>query len=477
MSIIVDSAPPNQLQWDFYKETHNKDSQVIHYYDEWAQEIWPDWAGLKTKTNKVPQGHWKDSQYQQEQAILINTGHYTQLRSDHPTTGVLYMSAIKDGKLEFLRYQYMMDLSYILDSWRQQFKSDSPVSDLSVQVQNIGVDTFMGDASLFLPGSRLDISVIFGKKELPMGIYWVDEFAFDQSKETVSISSRNYCGHWLVDQTMDELVKVEGKMHECIKQIFDHAGITNYVIQDGFTNINKYTFEPSDTIMQAIEKIINSARNPQPEFELVLLESHQGGLIFGRRNWADQYMANNYYRFNEGSDVFNRNTEKCLDGAYTRIMVTGDIKDTDPVKKHTPIFVNIDNFKYWYLKKHKTKHIESPTAMTTEEFKSFADAQAKAFQYVGVNEDFTGPYRPQLYVGDIAEVVLPDGVTGTSLGLINQITHNFSRDEGFTTDFIIDSGGIATEGESFVIYSATNKDHGRNRRMNIVDAIKILTTK
>ena len=472
MAVLINENPPNTIQWGFYKTSPNKYTQTIHYYDTFAQEIWPTGTHLSTKTTKVVNGQWQESVYTPEEPIKITAGSYTNLRSDHPTNGVLYMSAIKGGKLEFLRYQYMMDLSHLLDSWRQQYKNDSPISDLSLNIQNIDTALFMSESSIFLPGSRIDKSVMFDKYELPMGIYWLDEVSFDQTGDSVSLSSRNYCGHFLNDQTMDELTVLEGTMNEIIPILFEHAGITNYLIQPGFATVNKYTFEPSDTILQAFDKIIKSSSNPQTAFELVLLESQGGGLIFGRRNWTEQYMANSYYTFHEGEDLFARRTDKCLDGSYTRIMVTGKNKED---KDHTPIFVDVKNFKHWSIKPHKTKHIKAPTKMTVDEFTAFANAQAEAFQYVGINQDFTGPYRPQLYVGDIAEVLMPDGISGTSLGLINQITHNFSRDDGFTTEFVVDSGGIATEGDAYVIYSSSSNDNGRNRKLSVIDVIKIMS--
>ena len=475
MAILSSTNAPNSLQWDFVRVAKTSDSQLVHYYDTYGQELYTTASGLKTITTKVINGSWQTSEFSED--ILIDSTKYTDIKTDHPTNGTLYLSAKNNQKLEYLRYQYMVDISNIIEEWDQQFKNDSSISDMNLVIKNIGPEAFSSNTSVFIPGSKIDFEILFGSATAKMGVYWIDDISYNPTNETVNISCRNYSGHWLNDQTLDELglTPIEAPTNEVVKMIFDHAGVTNYIIQPTLTTVAKFEFSPSDTILQALSKISDTVRNPDPAKEIILLEYHTGGLLYGARNWMDQYMVNSYYTFDEGQDVFARDTSKCLDGAYSRIMVTGEVKNSDPKSNHTPIIKDVLNFSTWYVKCHKTKHITAPTPMTLSEFQAFADAQALAYQYVGISEDFTGPYRPLLYIGDIAEIKHQDGISGTSIGLINQIKHSFSVDEGFKTEFVVDSGGIATEGSDYVIYSASSKDNGKNRKMNIVDVIKILS--
>lgn len=474
-SIVSNQDPPNSIQWDFYREATSPDAQVIHYYDNEAQEIYPAVTGLHTKTASIEEGHWKEAQY--SNLIKINNGVYTQFRTDHPSNGVLYMSAIENGTLEFLRYQYMVDISYILDSWDQQYRENTPISDFGVTIKNIGIGAFMGDTSVFLPGAKIDFSVMIGRDELQMGVYWLDDVDFDQHSETVSISSRNYSGQWLNDQTMDNMLvsPLKGPANSIVRILLEHAGITDYIIQPTLTTEISLEHKPEDTILQALSGVSDLLSNEVTGEGAQLLEHTSGRFLFGKRNWLDQYMANNAYEFDEGVSVFSRNTNKCLDGAYTQLRITGEIQGTDPVKHHPPVVVPVNNFRSWYLKPRKTKHIKAPVPMTTAEFAEFVKVQTIAYQYVGISEDFTGPYRPQLYIGDVAKITHDEGITKINLGVINQLSHTFSVGDGFKTDFCVDSGGVSTDGENYIVYTSTGKNDGKNRKMSIIDVMRIMS--
>lgn len=141
--------------------------------------------------------------------------------------------------------------------------------------------------------------------------------------------------------------------------------------------------------------------------------------------------------------------------------------------KQNPIFTEINTFPYWSLNGHKTKHISAPYEMTYSEFNHWSEKQKEAFQYTGITEKFTGPFRPQLLVGDVAKVKNGDAVS--SLGIITDIRHSFSKTEGFKTDFSVDSGGVETDGSGYIIYTKTARVDGYNRKQKISDLIKIIS--
>ena len=92
----------------------------------------------------------------------------------------------------------------------------------------------------------------------------------------------------------------------------------------------------------------------------------------------------------------------------------------------------------------------------------YAKQIAESLQYVGKIESFTGPFRPQLILGDEAVIIDSDG--STSLGLITEITHRFGK-EGFYTDFTVDSGGKLGKGRLSDYISRITKDRTSSSRV------------
>ena len=101
-----------------------------------------------------------------------------------------------------------------------------------------------------------------------------------------------------------------------------------------------------------------------------------------------------------------------------------------------------------------------PTSLTDAE--SYANQIADSLQYVGKIESFTGPFRPQLLLGDEAMIVNSEG--STSLGLITEITHRFGKD-GFYTDFTVDSGGKLGKGRLSDYIGRITKDRSSSSRV------------
>lgn len=113
--------------------------------------------------------------------------------------------------------------------------------------------------------------------------------------------------------------------------------------------------------------------------------------------------------------------------------------------------------------------------VTPEKLQAWAQNQANALQYVGIKEDFTSPFRPQLLVGDIAETVADN--VGTKLGIITEVEQSFSKRDGFRTTFSVDSGGIYTDGNNYNVYTRVANINGYNRRQRIVDLVRLVSGK
>lgn len=466
------AASASPLVWDFYHDIGTdvdvKVGGVVHFYDEEAQSLFLN-GGIKTKLTTVADGQWETATWS-EPSIFVNTTPYTCLGLDHPCNGILYGAAIEGGKLIFLRYVYAMDLAPIIDSWTWSTQIDNAIAQFSGSVQNIGPDIFCDQTTLFQPGAKIVLAIKMGESEpYAIGVARLDECSYEVNSELVSLSGRNSIGFLLKDQTFDNVYEYTGTSDAVVRAIFAYAGITKHSIQPGAGSMT-HKFKPSNTLLEGMQQMISYFTGSSLVWNMV--ELPDGTVCVGYDYWVSAAQANGYYSFNEGKDVFKRKTQKMCDGCYTAIRATGkNASDVDL----TPVMVSITNFPYWALGKHRTLHVTAPDGFTQAELQIYAEMQAAAYQYVGIGEDFTGPFRPQLLVGDVAEVV--EGETGTSLGIITEVRQTFSRDDGFKTEFTVDSGGVVTDGENYTIYSRAADINGFNRRQRIMDLVRFVSGK
>ncbi|MBQ8237937.1 MAG: hypothetical protein IJZ39_07320 [Oscillospiraceae bacterium] len=465
------ATTPHPLVWDFCRESGNVGALggVVHYLDEAGQSLYLNDSGLATQVVAVPEGHWESSEWLEEIQIT-DYDDFNFLRFDHPSNGILYGIAADDGEITFLRYIYGMDVSHIVDSWSWLTQNDSPIAQFDSALQNIDPEIFGDDTSLFQPGAKIKVHIFMGDSSAyPIGLVWLDESGYDQGASTIKMSGRNTIGYYLKDQTFDDTTKFSGTTTEVITAILQLAGLENFLVQVLDTE-KEFEFKASDTLLSGIETILDFYTTVDKKMEIVELTN--GTICVGFEDWISSHLPRNYYSFDEGREVFKRNTMRAADGAHTKVRVTGKDSDGNELK---PVSVAVNNFPYWSLGKQRTKHLTAPDGMTQDGLQKWAEAQAKVLQYIGIAEDFTGPFRPQLVVGDIAEVVRGD--TGTSLGIITQVKQIFDKTSGYITEFSVDSGGVATDGESYTIYSRSAKANGYNRKQSIVDLVKYTAEK
>lgn len=459
------ATTPHPLVWDFYRTVDGADNLggVVHYYDELSQSIYLS-SGLKTDVASVPEGHWETADWL-DGTQITNDNAFTMLRFDHPSNGILYGVASDGNKLTFLRYIYGMDISQIVDSWSWLTQTDNAIAQFDSAVQNIDPEIFNDDSSLFQPGARIRVHIFMGDSTAyPIGTVWLDESGYGQLENTVKVSGRNTIGYYLKDQTFDDKTEFNGTVTEVLTAILEYAGLTNFLIQP-LTSKKKFEFKPSDTLLKGIETVLDYYTTIAEKMEIV--ELTDGTICIGYDYWVSQYLPRNYYSFDEGREVFKRNITRASDSSYSRLRVTGKDSDGNELK---PVTVTVNNFKYWSLGNHRTKHMTAPDGLTQSGLSEWANAQAQMLQYIGVAEDFVGPFRPQLVVGDVAEVIRGD--IGTSLGVITQVKQTFDRQNGFITEFSVDSGGDSYEVDAHSVHSRSAKAFGFNRKQGIVDIVK-----
>lgn len=460
---------PHPLIWTHLREVDGTTGLggVVHYYDEEAQSLYLN-NGLATSITVVSEGRWMDAVYSDE--IRITDDPWDVLRWDHPSNGTLYGVANGENGVEFLRYSYSMDISHLLDSWSWMSQIDNAISQFEGDVYNIGSDIFNHDLTLFQPGARVSVSIRMGNsKPLQMGVAWVDEVQYDATAETVNTSGRNSIGYYLKDQTFDDTTSFSGTVTEVVTSIFEYAGLRKYRVQD-ISKSKSFKFSPSASLLDGIQEVIDYFATLSTGLEIA--ELPDGTVCFGYYDWIANLLPKGYYTFNEGREVFSRETTKTVDGSYTSLRITGNDAYGDEL---TPVTVSVTNFPYWALGKHKTKHLTAPEGLTQAELVAWAETQAKAYQYVGIGDSFTSPFRPQLLVGDVASVIR--GTQGVNLGIITEVKQSFKRKNGFTTDFAVDSGGVVTDGENYTLYSRAAELNGFNRKLRIMDLVRYASGK
>lgn len=455
-----------ELVWNYYRRVTapGLPGGLVHYFDETSQSVYLSGGGIATRLADVPGGHWEEAAPGEE--LSISKDDFTKLRLDHPANGVLYGVATAGKDLVYLRYIYAMDLSNIAQSVSWTSQMDSAVSQLSASIQNVSQAAFGEDVSLFQPGARLTLRVRMGDSlPYPIGVAFLDECRYDARSNTVPLSGRNTIGYFLKDQTFDDDTEFTGLSHEIAARIFALAGITKSEIQPGAGD-QPFTFTPETPLLSGLEEMQSFYTNAEKAWKLV--ELPDGMVLLGYDYWIAQRQANGYYTFEVGGDVFRRKTRKSADASFTAVRVTGEAADGTTL---TPCRVEVTNFPYWSLGAHRTRHLTAPKGMTQEQLDAWAALRAQELQYVGIGEDFTGPFRPQLLPSDVAES-REDGV-GISLGVITEVRQTFSRTEGFRTEFSVDSGGVATDGDGYIVYSRAAALDGYNRRQRIADLIRV----
>lgn len=450
------------LVWDFYRTIEGAENLggVIHYYDEMSQSIWLS-NGMKTNLAKVNQGHWRAASV--ENTLSIGTPDYRALSLDHAYNGVLFGSAMLNNELTYMRYVYSVDCSDIISSGQIGYSNNNSVVQVKANLMNIKETLFMNESTVFQPGAKVLLKVLAGN-ESPMDICtaYLDAVDFNVKSETVPISGRNNIGFKLMQSTFDDDLTVKGKPGDVAKAIIELAGVDKYVIQT-IEEEREFEFRADQTLMAGLEQICSL----YPGFKII--ELPDGMVVVGYQNFINTYQGNGYYVFDVGS-VFKRKTKRSCDAAYTKVRVTGKDADGNDLK---PVIVPVSTFKQWELPANKTFHETAPDGYTQDELQTYAESLAEYLQFVGVGEDFTCSFQPQLNIGDVASVDNGDG-TSTMLGLITSIKHSFGK-SGYTTEFSTDSGGVLMETRAADdnIITVTKSLNGYNRKQTLKDLIQV----
>lgn len=456
------SNTPHPLIWDYHRvvNSYGNLGGVAHYYDEDSQSLWLS-SGIKTNVANIPQGHWKTAT--PEDTIDIGTPAYTSLELDHAYNGVLFGVATLGSSLVYLRYVYAIDCSDLIASGNVSYSNDNSNVQIKSNIMNIKSELFNSESTVFQPGARVTLKILAGNEyPLDLCIAYLDSVDFNNRSNTVPISGRNNIGYKLMQSTFDEDFTWTGKPQEIAQRIASLAGVKKLVIQS-IDESREFEFKANQTLMSGLEKICDL----YPGWKI--LELPNGSIVMGYRNFVNNYQGTGYYVFEQGS-VFKRKTKKSSDAAYTKVRITGKDSDGNDL---TPVVVPVNNYRQWSLPTNKTYHETLPDGFSQEEAQAYAEMLAESIQYVGIGEDFSGSFQPQLCIGDIAAIDNGDG-TLNSLGVVTSIKHSFGK-SGYSTDFSTDSGGLLMEPLDLEdsIETVTRPLNGYTRKQTLKDLIQV----
>lgn len=364
-----------------------------------------------------------------------------------------------DTAHKLLIYEYMIEMDRYLESGSIKHSMDTPISSFTLNLENPidenpehqGNAAISEESSLLSPGSKVTFEFSMGDSEpYPMGSFYVDRSSFTLLNETITVDGRNIIGKALNDQTFDEEnIYTYSILHEIVKGILLKANITNDEMLVENTSVYAgYQFDVTMTYLEGIMEILKALDNWKIE-ELV-----DGTVVIGSNSYSG-FVRNSSYVFRRDKDIFTRGIIRDDQEAYRKVCVhTGDFS--------IKVYREVETYTGWNLQANKTLYVNVPDGTSLSDAESYADQIANNLQYVGKIESFTGPFRPQIIIGDEAVIIGQNG--SVSLGQITEITHRFGKN-GFYTDFTVDSGGRLGKGRLSDYIARITRDKTSSNRL------------
>lgn len=360
---------------------------------------------------------------------------------------------------KLLIYEYSIDMSSFLEAGTIKYSMDTPITAFTLNLENPtnenpeyeGNVAISEETSLLSPGSKVTFELSMGDSEpYPMGTFYADRSNFSLLNETVNVDGRNIIGKALNDQTFDEENEYSYNiLHETLKNILFKANITSdEMLVENTSIIAGYQFDSKMTYLEGIMEILKALDSWQ------IKELIDGAVVIGSLNYSG-FTRNSSYTFQRNRDIFTRSIVRDDHEAYRRVCVHNQ-------DFSIKIYRNVTTYTGWNLQANKTLYVNVPEGTSFSDAQNYANQIAKNLEYVGKIESFTGPFRPQLILGDEAVIIGEKG--SVNLGLITEITHRFGKD-GFYTDFTVDSGGRLGKGRLSDYIGKITKDRTSSNRI------------
>jgi len=464
------ATTPRAYTWreaELINSSADETGATFHFYDANAEMIYLN-SGLKYKYGLVPDGHWEDLELSDEQ-MLESTG-YIFLKSDHPATGSLYIIALDRGTKDTLylfRYDYERDVSELVEAATLTLQSDNPIAQISANIKNVKDSLFIVESSLFTPTAKMQLGIGYGKSPVYLlATAYMDEVEWKHGARTVSISGRNAVGYFLNSQTFDEDKSYKGTAVAILTEIFDRFGIMVYEIDDSDSKEITFDVSANDTGLKAVQIVSDLMTDilATPAKIWDIEELYDGTIIAGFDEFRGEYNPKGNYVFHGKSDVFARKINRSIDGSYSHVRVTGTDKSGHDL---TPSIKAIETWDYWKPATHRTYHASKVDGLKdSSELEKYGNILAEQLRKSGQTVNYQTTLKPQLLVGDVAQIQGEEGEDNETLGIITEIKHSFGV-KGYLTEFTAASGGI--------INTIGNKTYTKKKGVNGTDRSRRLS--
>lgn len=408
---------------------------LLHMYDNEAQIIYIKNKLMYGQITDTPLGEWDNREFEDEIKILNleELSHF----EINKLGGFGAVGVVKSGDShKLLIYEFQHDVSEYLSSGNIKHSIENPISTFSLSLENAkhpnpeheGNIAMSEKNNLINPGSKVIFKFGMGEEmeQYEMGTFYVDRGNFALLNDTADIDGRNLIGKALKDQTLNENHYTGyNNITTIITNLFNKSDIRrwNYNIENTAVT-RRFEFKPNDEVFKAVEEMLKAMINWKIE------ENEKGIISVGSPSFSG-FASRGTYFFYRNKDIFSRQIIRDDRESYRKVCIHNN-------EFTRAVYKDVKSFTGWNLKSNKTLFVTVADGTSSADMQAIATEVASRLENTGKVETFTGPFRPQLLVGDGANIIDEDGVT--SLGLITEITHNFGKG-GFTTMFTVDSGG------------------------------------
>ena len=432
---------------------------VIDFYNSQAQLFFIDNGILKgASSNEVYCENWDVVTFQEP--VLISPDEDMTNFSIGILPGFGIVGSYKTPNAhKMIIYDFAFEMKRYLNAGSIKYSMDTPITSFTLDLENPinenpeyeGNVAISEQSSLLSPGSKVSFEFSMGDSEpYLMGTFYVDRSNFSLLNETISVDGRNIIGKALNDQTFDEENTFSYNiLHEILKEILENANILmDKMLVENTSVYSGYQFDVSMPYIEGIAEILKALDSWQIK-ELV-----DGTVVIGSSNYTG-FTKNSSYTFLRNKDIFTRSIVRDDQEVYRKVCVHNQ-------DFSIKVYKDVQTYSGWNLQANKTLYVNIPEGTTLIDAQNYADQISNSLCYVGKIESFTGPFRPQLIIGDEATIIGDNGFT--NLGLVTEITHRFGKG-GFYTDFTVDSGGRLGKGRLSDYIGKITKDKTSSSRI------------
>jgi len=400
--------------------------QAVHMMDNNLRIFYIDDSGdVKAMSAAPPLGIYDALSFSDDGRMSADSGVADPNLKKVPHCGAYgFWSA--ENSHRFVMYMLPIDISAEQLDGSVQYTKDSPVSQISVNAQNVGSGLMGKYRSSVTPGSILSLVFTMGDSpELSLGTFYSDRVSGKREAYAIAITGRNSIGKLLLEQTFDdENTFTSGNLRDNLLAILEMAAVENYFVADTALTWN-LTFDPATSVLDGIQSVVQLI----PGWKIS--ENADGTVGIGPST-DGRFDAPSTYTFQRDSTCWSCDASQDDQESYSRVC----IQCANPV---ATVFRDLPPHKYWPIAAHKTLYVNVPEGTTTDQMNAYADTLEDTIPLTGRVETFAGIFTPHLMIGDSAEVVESDGSYST-VGTVTTVEHHFGR-SGFYTQFTVDSGG------------------------------------